>query len=231
MTSTPSSRSVLASAAALLLAGGGLVAYVMGERAGLAPAPRPAASVRGASDRTDEGPARRRRPPELTTEVPFRGYVTAPASAAPGGDGTPSEPQSPQERDATLELTRAMEKLVSDLEWNSNRGLPEPPQQVVAPMPEPWRPPADAAVGASPVIDQVTPARASTRGGTKVTIRGKNLRTPEVMFGASPASVVSGNDREVTVLAPPSPPGAVTIAVTNADGTYALAGGGFTYVD
>jgi len=225
--SIPSSRSGLASAAALLLAGGGLVAFVMGQEAGR----EPSASSRSADARVGQGPARRPRPPELTTEVPYRGYSVYPASTAPGADGATAEQGEPQEPDATRELARAMEKLVSDLEWNSNRGLKEPLQQAVAPMPDPWRPPAESAVGATPVIDQVTPARASTRGGAKVTIRGQHLRPASVMFGDAPASIVGGSDREVTVLVPPSPPGAVTIALTNTDGTYALVGNGFTFAD
>jgi hypothetical protein len=225
VTSKRSSRTGLASGAALLLAAGGLAAYVVGEQAG-SKAPEQVAPAR--AGKAGQAPARSRPVPELVVEAPYRGYSTYPA---PAGGADPAPGAAGEEPDATREIMKAMEKLVSDLEYNSNRGLKEPPQQVVGPYPDPWRPPAEAAALPAPVIDQVTPARASTRGGTKVTLRGKNLRTPEVMFGASPASVVGGSDTEVTVVAPPSPAGPVTIAVTNADGTYALVGSRFTYAD
>ena len=231
MASSPTSRSGLASAAALLLAGGGLVAFVMGEQAGRQPAEQPASTAKGRRGRADQGPALRPRPPEFATEVPYRGYSVYPSDSAPGADGAAGDGLDAPEPDATRELARAMEKLVSDLEWNSNRGLPEPLQQTIAPMPDPWRPPAEAAVGASPIVEQVSPARASTRGGTRVVLRGRHLRPASVMFGDAPASIVAASDGEVTVLAPPAPPGAVTIAVTNTDGTYALVGSSFTFGD
>ncbi len=222
MGATWTSRTGLASAAALLLAGGGLAAFLLGERSARQPAEPPPATRAGSGR-----PAPRAYPvPELATEVPYRGYsVPYSAAAAPGADGEAVQPGS----DAARELAASMAKLVSDLEWNANRGLPEPPQQVVAPMPEPWRPPKDAAGAPEPIIEQVVPARASGKGGARVTIKGRHLRVADVMFGASPASIVSRGEREVVVIAPPSPPGPTAIALTNTDGTFAIAGSGFTY--
>jgi hypothetical protein len=225
---TRTSRTGLLSAAALLLAAGGLVAYVVGEQAARE-APQQPAAAPGARRATDAPAAR----PDPTLSTSFAPWRTDPAAGATPSDGvsSPSAAEDPAEADAASRLMRSMARLVSDLEYNSNRGLKEPPQQAVAPFPEPWRPPAEAAGQPDPVIDQVTPLRATTRGGTKVVLRGRHLRAPQVMFGASPASVVSATDREVTVLAPPSPAGPVTIAVTNDDGTYALVGTAFTFAD
>ena len=216
----------LASAAALLLGAGGLVAYVVGEQAG----EKARSQAADRSRPPGQAPARAQPVPELATEAPYRGYTIPPA---PAGAAVPAsaDPAPEPQPAAARELMKSMEKLVSDLEYNANRGLREPPQQVVPPLPEPWRPPPEAAALPPPVIDQVSPARAPTRGGTKVTLRGRHLRSPQVMFGASPATVVGASDREVTVIVPPSPAGPVTIAVTNDDGAYALVSARFAYGD
>jgi len=53
------------------------------------------------------------------------------------------------------------------------------------------------------------------------------MRRPRESSGC----IVSSGEREVTVLAPPSPAGPVSIALTNADGSFALAGTPFTFAD
>lgn len=228
MAGTRTSRTGLASAAALLLGAGGLVAYVVGEQAAREAPQRPAAAP--GARRGGDAPAAR---PDPTLSTSFAPWRTDPAAGStPADDVTaPSAGEDPAESDAASRLMRSMARLVSDLEYNANRGLKEPPQQAVAPFPEPWRPPAEAAEQPSPVIDQVTPLRAPTRGGTRVVLRGRHLRAPQVMFGATPASVLVASDKEVTVVAPPSPAGPVTIAVTNDDGTYALVETAFTFTD
>lgn len=232
MATKRSPRNGLAVAAALLLAGGGLTAYVMGEQAGRkAPEAEPPGPARRAAGPGGAGFAEE--PRLLGPLVPGAGPgAPAPAQPPPGPVEPPETAGAPADPAAAKALVTSMKRLVSDLEYNANRGLKEPPQQLVAPFPEPWRPPAEAAADLPPpAIEQVTPARGPTRGGTKVTLRGRHLRDPQVMFGASPASVVRSTDREITVITPPSPPGPVTIAVTNGDGTYALAGTGFTFAD
>lgn len=229
MRSTRTSRTGLAAAAALLLGAGGLAAYVVGEQAARkAPggeatsAPRPQA--KGASGRGPEDEPRILGPLQPASGAAAPGGAQPPTGASVPADDQASSPEADR-------LMKQMKKLASDLEYNANRGLKEPPQQVVPPLPDPWRPPPGAATEPPPLVEQVTPARGPPRGGVKVTLRGRNLRDPQVMFGASPASVVKSTASEVTVLAPPSPPGPVTIAVTNADGTYVLLAGGFTYGD
>ena len=121
-----------------------------------------------------------------------------------------------------------MAKLVRDLEYSP--GLPEPVQQTVKPQPEPWRP-DPIREGPPPVVEEVAPLRVRTAGGDRVTIRGKNLRVVQVMFGSAPARLLAAGGTLVSVEAPPSGAGPVTIAVTNDDGTWALAGTPILYAE
>ena len=125
-------------------------------------------------------------------------------------------------------LMTRMRKLAGDLEFSP--GLPEPQQQAVVPPPEPWRPDPHRE-GPPPVIDGVVPLHARTAGGDRVEIRGRNLRVVQVMFGTAPARLLGASGTLVAVEAPPSGPGPVTIAVTNDDGTWAVAGTPITYAE
>lgn len=172
-----------------------------------AAAPRPRDAVAG------EGAAR-------ATPLPYAAEPR-PASEAP--------PPAPRPAPGTeelfaAELQRRMAKAISDLEWSP--GLPEPVQRNIAPAPEPWRPAPGAALPA-PTIAGVSPP--AGKGGAVVRIRGGDFRSPRVMFGELPAEVVVRAPAELTVVAPAGGEGAVAIAVTNGDGTYAVAEGAFTY--
>jgi hypothetical protein len=82
----------------------------------------------------------------------------------------------------------------------------------------------------APVIEDVWPVKAAAAGGEKVVIRGKNLRTAQVLFGLAPARVVKESEESVTVEAPASSGGEkVGIVVANRDGHYAVAGASFEY--
>lgn len=165
------------------------------------------------------------------------------AAASPGGartapvlPATADSPAAPQrepagsdaDSDAATHLAERMAKLVRDLEYTP--GLPEPVQQTVQPQPEPWRADPERE-GPSPVVEGVSPPRIGTAGGDRVTIRGRNLRVVQVMFGSAPGKLLGASGNEVAVEAPPSPPGPVTIAVTNDDGTWALAPEPIAYAD
>jgi hypothetical protein len=79
----------------------------------------------------------------------------------------------------------------------------------------------------APVINGLEPLAGAE--GTRVTIRGSHLRATQVMFGLSPADIVSASAEAVTVVAPPGAAGPAMIALTNDDGSYALAATPFTY--
>ena len=64
-----------------------------------------------------------------------------------------------------------------------------------------------------------------------MTLRGRYLRAAQVMFGTSPADIASAGPEAVTVVAPPAVTGPVVIALTNDDGSYAVASSPFTYGD
>jgi hypothetical protein len=175
--------------------------------AGTGAAPRPREGVAG------EGAARSSPLPYAADRAPVAESPPQPPRPAPG-----------TEELFAAELQRRMAKAVSDLEWSP--GLPEPRQMNVAPAPEPWRPVPGAALP-SPTIAGVSPATA--KGGAVVRIRGGDFRSAQVVFGELPAEVVVRAPTELTVVAPQGGEGAVTVAVTNGDGTYAIAEGAFTY--
>jgi hypothetical protein len=146
----------------------------------------------------------------------------APQAGAPGDDA----PRTEAERLAAAEAEDGLRRLVRDLEYN--RELPEPPQQTVVAAPAPWRPPA--AVAPAPVIEAIEPPGGPAAGGDRVTLRGKFLRPGQVMFGNAPAQVVSATAGAIAVVAPRGAAGQVPIAVTNDDGSFAVAAQPFTYV-
>jgi len=159
------------------------------------------------------------------------GNLKRPAEAAlpsegPAPDGR-GEPKTEEERAAAKELADGMKRFVLSLEFNA--GLPEPPQGVVVRPPAPWRPNPAAEGLPPPVIEDVDPRAGPASGGVRVTIRGRNLRASQVMFGLAPALIVSAGPNAVTVLAPEASAGPVIIAVTNDDGSYAVSGLPFTY--
>lgn len=157
-----------------------------------------------------------------TARVPPGLATTAKASSTPDVEANVGDDDSGEAR----HLAERMAKLVRDLEYTP--GLPEPVQQAVRPQPEPWR--SDPGrEGPSPIVEEVTPHRIRTTGGDRVTIRGKNLRVVQVMFGAAPGRLLEASGNEVAVEAPPSEAGPVTIAVTNDDGTWAIAAAPIDY--
>lgn len=97
------------------------------------------------------------------------------------------------------------------------------------PAPPTWRPPATDQ--AAPIIEAVEPGAAPAGGGARVVIRGRHLRPAQVMFGGAAARVTGATPGAVTVEVPPGGRGAVVIALTNDDGSWALAEQPFTYLD
>ncbi|BDG06106.1 IPT/TIG domain-containing protein [Anaeromyxobacter oryzae] len=152
-----------------------------------------------------------------------RAPAAATTVALDGADAFRTE----EERAAAERLATELGRLVRDLEFNA--GLNEPTQQTVVPPPAPWRPDPRADGRAAPVVDDVWPRGAPAAGGARVTIRGRNLRASQVMFGATAARIVRAEDDAVTVVAPAGSAGPVVISVTNDDGTYALSRVPFTY--
>ena len=149
---------------------------------------------------------------------------------APSGGSTPdgaSEPLTDDERAVEQPLADSMKRFVLDLEFNA--GLPEPPQQNVVQPPAPWRPDPGDEGRPLPIIEEVEPRVGPASGGARVTIRGRNLRASQVMFGLAPARIIRAGPNAVTVEAPPASAGPVFIAVTNDDGSYAVAPAPFTY--
>jgi len=225
---------------ALLLAAVALGAWQAARLAdGLWPGGRSRAPVRSASSAAGQPEERRR----AGSGAPGFAWPGTPPDARladtpqrlsdrtePSGGSTPdgaSEPLTDDERAVAQPLVDSMKRLVLDLEFNA--GLPEPPQQNVVQPPAPWRPDPGADGRAPPVIEEVEPRAGPASGGARVTIRGRNLRVSQVMFGLAPARIVSAGPNAVTVEAPPAGAGAVAIAVTNDDGSYAVAAAMFTY--
>ncbi len=110
-------------------------------------------------------------------------------------DAGAAEVESEEEREAAQPLAEGMKRLVRDIEFNANAGLPEPLQQMVVPPPDPWRPDPAAETRPPPVIEDVQPRAGPAAGGARVTIRGKNLRAAQVMFGLDPARIVAAGRR------------------------------------
>jgi hypothetical protein len=149
---------------------------------------------------------------------------------APGPEAAGEVAADDAERIAAAALTEGLRKLARDLEYNASAGLREPPQQTVIAPPAPWRPPVAAASAPAPVIEALEPASAPVAGGERVVIRGQFLRPAQVMFGSAPAQVLTASAGSVAVVAPRGAAGRVTVAVTNDDGTFAVAAQPFTYL-
>ncbi len=184
-------------------------------------------STEGSAPKASDAPAPR-------SDVPAPGTDTsAPARAEPAGsssmDGTPPRDREPTSRtDESATITASLQKLARDLEFTP--GLREPIQQNVVAPPAPWTPSPDAEAASPPVIDAISPRVARTPGGVVVTIRGRNLDAMQVLFGLSPAAIVSQAPDVLMVQAPPGLPGDAPIVVTNRDGNYVVAATTFQYV-
>ena len=83
----------------------------------------------------------------------------------------------------------------------------------------------------APTITSVSPMSGPTGGGTNITITGLNFRPgATVTIGGVPAAMVQVvNQTTITARTPPRPAGAVSIVVTNTDGTTDTLAAGFTY--
>lgn len=197
------------------------------------PAARPdgatASATAGASGALPRPGARAGTLPSDRALTAGQALPAGPAADAPPGEQAdgPAEPEPGSEAEAANRLAAEMRRFVEDLEYSP--GLPEPRQQVVRPAPPAWRPPAGGEVGAAPEVAGISPGRGPAAGGTAVTLRGRHLRVVQVMFGAAPARISRAGPGEVVVVAPPGRAGPVRIAVTNADGTWAIVDQPFTY--
>jgi hypothetical protein len=149
------------------------------------------------------------------------GELSPPAAPVPGSGEAPPD----AEAEAVTRIAGEMRRLIRDLEYTP--GLQEPIQQTVAPPPATWTPPETDRP--QPVIEAIQPRSAGAVGGTRVVIRGRNLRVAQVMFGNAAARIASASANAVTVEAPPGA-GQAVIAVTNDDGTWAMAADPFTYL-
>lgn len=163
-------------------------------------------------------------PPAASTGLP----AAVEGLAGEGGGAVDVGPEPGTEAEAAARLAAEMRRFVEDLEYSP--GLPEPRQQVVRPAPAAWRPPAGAEVGAPPEVAGLSPGRGPAGGGTQVLLRGRRLRVVQVMFGAAPGRIARAGPEEVLVVAPPGRAGPVRVAVTNADGTWAVVEEPFTYL-
>jgi hypothetical protein len=193
---------------------------------------------RHTGDGSPSAPVRAAVPPAIAPLTFGGAGVQTKGGDAPGGPGGASpSPLAPEVDPATAEAARlaaaevaeGLRRLVRDLEYN--RELPEPPQQTVMTAPAPWRPPAMEGAAPAPVIEAVEPSSGPASGGEPVVIRGRFLRPGQVMFGTAPATLVSASGVAIAVVAPGGPAGPVIIAVTNEDGTFAVAGQPFTYLE
>jgi hypothetical protein len=138
------------------------------------------------------------------------------------GEGPHAKAASDPERLAALEAAKTL-----DREYSA--GLPAPSQQDVVEPPNPWTPDPSAEDASPPVIEDVWPDKAPSAGGAKVVIRGRHLKPIQVVFGTSPARIISISDEAVAVATPAASAGAVVIVVTNGDGNYAIATTPFQY--
>ena len=162
--------------------------------------------------------------------APTPAPAAAMSGSPPSGDaeGRVEEALSEAEAQEAERIAEGMSRLVRDLQYSP--GVPEPPQNIVRPSPEPWR--SDPSrQGPPPVVDSVEPRSGRVAGGDRVVLRGRHLRVVEVMFGPAAGTIVAATGSAVTVETPRSAAGGVAIAVTNEDGTWAIDEVGFTFVE
>ena len=86
-------------------------------------------------------------------------------------------------------------------------------------------------VALAPVLTSVSPNTGSTRGGTRVTLTGKNfVSAAKVTFGGAAAtSVVVVSATQIIASTPPHKPGGVNVVVTNPGGQSGTLASAFTY--
>lgn len=219
----PSARLAVAAGIAVAL-GAGVASWLVIRRAA-EPSSRPDSQPTGSASSPAERSGATPWAPITAARAPSAS-APAPGTPAPAGEAPPptAPPQDPDALEAAA-VSMSMRRFLRDLEYSP--GLPEPPQQVVARQPAPWRPGPGVAAGPVPVIGDVSPRSAA--GGILVRIRGQHFRAAQVMFGGQPAQIVSDSEVELAVLAPEGGEGTVPIAVTNGDGTYTVAPDAFTY--
>lgn len=86
----------------------------------------------------------------------------------------------------------------------------------------------------APSIRGMLPRQLSTLGGELVTIAGSNLGSTTgptvVLFGNTPATAQSINNLNLTVVAPPGPPGALTVKVATPQGCASYSAADLKYV-
>jgi Leucine-rich repeat (LRR) protein len=81
-----------------------------------------------------------------------------------------------------------------------------------------------------PEYGEVIPTYGRMNGGDAVLIRGQNLQlTQSVLFGGSPAQIVSSTESRLSVVTPPHAEGAVDIDIATTTGSVSGAGA-FTYI-
>jgi hypothetical protein len=83
----------------------------------------------------------------------------------------------------------------------------------------------NVAASPTPIVTGVGPASGLTSGGTTVTIQGKNLgtaSTAKVLFGSTPAKILSDNGSTIVVSSPAGSNGIVNVTVITPGGTSAI---------
>ncbi|MCQ6247023.1 IPT/TIG domain-containing protein [Streptomyces malaysiensis] len=71
----------------------------------------------------------------------------------------------------------------------------------------------------APTITSLSPTNGPTTGGNTVTITGTNLTgATQVLFGATPATILTNTPTQITVTAPAGPPSVVNVTVTTPGG-------------
>ena len=196
---------------------------VKGARTANASTERPEADAKGDEEVSPQPAADEATTPRASAEV-----QTDPVDGGSVDAGAVRTDRPAEGADSGGGLVGSLQKLVRDLEFNA--GLPEPVQQNVVAPPPPWTPPPEADSNPRPVIDAISPPAARSSGGAAITIRGRNLDAMQVLFGMSPAPIVTQGPELLVVQAPPGPPGDAPIVVTNRDGNYAVAAMAFRYV-
>ncbi|QKV97958.1 IPT/TIG domain-containing protein [Streptomyces sp. NA02950] len=71
----------------------------------------------------------------------------------------------------------------------------------------------------APTLTSLNPTSGPTTGGNTVTLNGTNLSgATQVLFGATPATILTNTPTQITVTAPARPPGSVSVTVTTPGG-------------
>lgn len=82
----------------------------------------------------------------------------------------------------------------------------------------------------SPVITRVDPDNGPTKGGTKLTIEGRNFQPgTAVKWNGAPVSARFQSQESLTIVAPPGKSGSITLEILNPDGKNFMLPEAFTY--